>query len=52
LKFYPPTCREAIAPGVIQTPFVALHQYLTVPARIDARVLDALTTWLARHSRD
>jgi pimeloyl-ACP methyl ester carboxylesterase len=43
---------EAIAPGVTQTPFVAVHQYLTVPARIDARVLDTLITWLARHSRD
>ena len=33
-----------------QTPQSALHQYLTVPARIDQRVLDALTAWLASHT--
>ncbi len=31
-----------------QTPAVALHQYLTVPARVDPRVLDALIAWLDR----
>jgi uncharacterized protein len=42
---------EAITPGVTQTPFIALNQYLTVPARIDARVLDTLVSWLAHHIR-
>jgi alpha-beta hydrolase superfamily lysophospholipase len=31
-----------------QTPAVALHQYLTVPARVDPRVLDDLIAWLDR----
>ncbi|MDQ6944278.1 MAG: lysophospholipase [Candidatus Eremiobacteraeota bacterium] len=42
---------EAIVPGDPQTPLTALKQYLTVPAWIDARVLDTLTTWMARHAR-
>lgn len=41
---------EPVAPGVVQTPFAALQQYLTVPARIDPRVLAALDAWLARHA--
>lgn len=41
---------EAVTPGVVQTPASALHQYLTVPAYIDVRVLTTLTTWLARHT--
>ena len=41
---------EPVTPGVVQTPYVALHQYLTVPARIDPRVLAALDAWLARHA--
>ncbi len=41
---------EPVAPGIVQTPFVALQQYLTVPARIDPRVLAALDAWLARHA--
>jgi uncharacterized protein len=40
---------EAITPGVKQTPYVALQQYLTVPARIDPRMLIALEAWLTRH---
>jgi dienelactone hydrolase len=42
---------EPIVPGEPQTPQTALHQYLTVPSRIDARVLDTLSAWLASHSR-
>jgi len=41
---------EAVTPGVKQIPSVALQQYLTVPARIDARVIDALAGWLAQHA--
>ncbi|MEA2720262.1 MAG: uncharacterized protein QOJ39_2126 [Candidatus Eremiobacteraeota bacterium] len=37
---------EPIVSNEPQTPQTALHQYLTVPSRIDARVLDALTAWL------
>jgi alpha-beta hydrolase superfamily lysophospholipase len=42
---------QAIVPGDPQTPLSALKQYLTVPAWVDARVLDTLTTWMARHAR-
>ena len=42
---------EAIVSGEPQTPQAALHQYLTVPARIDARVLDTLSAWMSRHTR-
>jgi uncharacterized protein len=41
---------EAITPGVKQTPYVALQQYLTVPARLDPRMLTALEAWLAEHA--
>jgi hypothetical protein len=41
---------EAVTPGVKQTPYVALQQYLTVPARLDARMLAALEAWLAQHA--
>jgi hypothetical protein len=41
---------EAVTPGVKQTPYVALQQYLTVPARLDARMLAALEAWLAEHA--
>jgi alpha-beta hydrolase superfamily lysophospholipase len=41
---------EPVSPGVVQTPFSALHQYLTVPERIDPHVLDALTAWLGRQA--
>jgi hypothetical protein len=34
-----------------QTPSEAVHQYLTVPARIDPRVLSDLIAWLGRHAR-
>ena len=46
-------CRlfEAIVSGAPQTPLAAVKQYLTVPGRIDARVLDTLATWMARHTR-
>ena len=40
---------EPITPGVKQTPYVALQQYLTVPARIDPRMLTALEAWLTKH---
>lgn len=36
----------ALAPG--QTPQQALEQYLTVPAQLDPRVLQAITGWLSR----
>jgi len=42
---------EAIVSNGPQTPQAAVQQYLSVPARIDARVLDTLSTWLARHVR-
>jgi len=42
---------EAIVSDGPQTPQAALHQYLTVPARIDARVLDTLTAWMTSHTR-
>jgi dipeptidyl aminopeptidase/acylaminoacyl peptidase len=42
---------EAIAPGEQQTPLTAVKQYLSVPAYVDARVLDTLTSWMARHTR-
>jgi dienelactone hydrolase len=32
-------------------PVSAMTQYLTVPARIDRRVLDTITTWLAKEAR-
>ena len=41
---------ETIVPGEAKTPQAALHQYLTVPARIDTRVLDTLTAWLAQRA--
>jgi hypothetical protein len=41
---------EAITPGVKQTPYVALQQYLTVPARVDPRMLTALEIWLKAHA--
>jgi dipeptidyl aminopeptidase/acylaminoacyl peptidase len=41
---------EAIVSGEPQTPQTALHQYLTVPARIDARVLETLAAWMSRHT--
>ena len=34
--------------GGPQTPMTALHQYLTVPAYVDRRVLDTITAWLKR----
>ena len=36
--------------GPPQTPVEALRQYITVPARIDPRVIGALTGWLATQS--
>ena len=42
---------EAIVSNGPQTPQAAVQQYLTVPARIDARVLDTLSAWLASHAR-
>ena len=42
---------EAIVSSEPQTPLAAVKQYLTVPARIDARVLDTLSAWMARHTR-
>ncbi len=42
---------EAIVSSKPQTPLAAVKQYLTVPARIDARVLDTLAAWMARHTR-
>jgi dipeptidyl aminopeptidase/acylaminoacyl peptidase len=42
---------EAIVSSEPQTPLAAVRQYLTVPARIDARVLDTLSAWMARHAR-
>jgi acetyl esterase/lipase len=42
---------EAIVSNGPQTPQAAVQQYLTVPARIDARVLDTLAAWLASHAR-
>jgi alpha-beta hydrolase superfamily lysophospholipase len=39
---------EAIVGPQPQTPAAALHQYLTVPARIDERVLHTLIAWLGR----
>jgi dienelactone hydrolase len=41
---------EAIVSDGPQTPQAALQQYLTVPARIDARVLNTLSSWLASHA--
>jgi alpha-beta hydrolase superfamily lysophospholipase len=41
---------EPVPPGVAQTPQAAVTQYLTVPARIDDRVLDALAGWLRAHA--
>ncbi len=41
---------ESITPGVKQTPYAALQQYLTVPARLDPRMLAALENWLRTHS--
>lgn len=40
-----------ITPGEPRTPFAALHQYLTVPARIDPSVLNETIVWLGRHVR-
>jgi uncharacterized protein len=42
---------EAIVSNGPQSPQAAVQQYLTVPARIDARVLDTLSAWLASHAR-
>ncbi|HWT05439.1 MAG TPA: alpha/beta fold hydrolase [Xanthomonadales bacterium] len=42
---------EAIVSDGPQTPQAAVQQYLTVPARIDARVLDTLSAWMASHAR-
>jgi|GEM_PF-1753553 len=42
---------EAIVSNGPQTPQAAVQQYLTVPARIDARVLDTLSAWMASHAR-
>ena len=42
---------EAIVSSGPQTPSAAVLQYLTVPARIDERVLNALSTWMARYAR-
>jgi fermentation-respiration switch protein FrsA (DUF1100 family) len=39
---------EPITPGEPRTPQAALAQYFTVPSLIDARVLDAISAWLAR----
>ncbi len=36
--------------GEPRTPMAALHQYLTVPGRIDPRVLETIVTWLSRHA--
>jgi alpha-beta hydrolase superfamily lysophospholipase len=38
---------EAIVGPAHQTPLAATHQYLTVPALLDQRVFDAMTSWLA-----
>jgi alpha-beta hydrolase superfamily lysophospholipase len=37
---------EASLPGTTHDPVAALHQYLTVPARIDRRVITAILAWL------
>jgi dienelactone hydrolase len=37
---------EASLPGTAHDPLAAVHQYLTVPAHIDQRVIDALLAWL------
>ncbi|MDQ6737750.1 MAG: hypothetical protein M3Z30_08630, partial [Gemmatimonadota bacterium] len=42
---------EAIVSSGPQTPQAAVNQYLTVPARIDPRVLDTLSAWMASHAR-
>jgi dienelactone hydrolase len=42
---------EAIVSNGPQTPQAAVQQYLTVPARIDARVLETLAAWMASHVR-
>jgi len=42
---------EPTTPGVKQTPYAALQQYLTVPARLDPRTLTALNAWLATHTK-
>ncbi len=36
--------------GEPRTPMAALHQYLTVPGRIDPRVLETIVAWLGRHA--
>jgi alpha-beta hydrolase superfamily lysophospholipase len=41
---------EAVTPGVKQTPYVALQQYLTVPSHLDPRMIAALEAWLAQHA--
>jgi uncharacterized protein len=42
---------DATPPGVTQTPFAAVRQYLTVPAWIDTRALETIETWLAAHAK-
>jgi dienelactone hydrolase len=42
---------DAAPPGMTQTPYAALRQYLTVPAWIDARVLATIEKWLAAHDK-
>jgi alpha-beta hydrolase superfamily lysophospholipase len=42
---------DAAPPGVTQTPYAALRQYLTVPAWIDTRALEAIEAWLAAHDK-
>jgi uncharacterized protein len=37
---------ESSLPGTAHDPLAAVHQYLSVPARIDPRVIDALLAWL------
>jgi alpha-beta hydrolase superfamily lysophospholipase len=38
---------EASLPGTAHDPLTAVHQYLTVPARVDPRVIGVLLAWLA-----
>jgi dienelactone hydrolase len=41
---------EAVVGPLPQTPEAAVRQYLTVPALLDQRVLDAMTQWLAHNA--
>jgi len=41
---------EPVPAGAAQTPEEAVAQYLSVPARVDDRVLAALAAWLQKHA--